>query len=58
MQTPSGERSVRVLVKAGEKGVGRIDVSVAPDKVVVDDGSVPEANLDNNTYNVPPPEKP
>jgi hypothetical protein len=42
-----------VLVKAGEKGTGRIEVPVAPDKVVVNDGSVPEANLGNNVYAIP-----
>ena len=55
VQTPSGEKVVRVLVKAGQKGTGRIDVPVAPDKITVNDGSVPEANLGNNVYNVPPP---
>ena len=55
MQTPSGEKSVRVLVKAGEKGVGRLEVPVAPDKITVNDGSVPEANTVNNAYDVPPP---
>jgi hypothetical protein len=53
IQTPSGEKSVRVLVKAGEKGTGRIEVAVAPDKIVVNDGSVPEANLGNNVYEIP-----
>ena len=53
VQTPSGEKSVRVLVKAGEKGTGRIEVPVAPDKIIVNDGSVPEANTGNNVYNVP-----
>ena len=59
IQTPSGEKSVRVLVKAGEKGVGRIEVPVPPAKIVVNDGSVPEANLGNNEYDVPapPPER-
>jgi hypothetical protein len=57
MQTPSGERVMRVVVKAGEKGTGRIEVPVAPDKVVVNDGSVPEANVGNNVYDVPPPAK-
>ena len=56
IQTPSGEKSVRVLVKAGEKGVGRIEVPVAPDKIVVNDGSVPEANTGNNVYDMPPPQ--
>jgi hypothetical protein len=53
IQTPSGEKSVRVLVKAGEKGTGRIEVPVAPDKIVVNDGSIPEANLGNNVYAIP-----
>ncbi len=53
IQTPSGEKSARVLVKAGEKGTGRIEVPVAPDKIVVNDGSVPEANLGNNVYEMP-----
>ena len=57
IQTPSGEKSVRVLVKAGDKGIGRIEVAVAPDKVKVNDGSVPEANTSNNVYDVPPPSK-
>jgi hypothetical protein len=53
IQTPSGEKSVRVIVKAGEKGTGRIEVPVAPDKITVNDGSVPEANLGNNVYEIP-----
>ncbi len=55
IQTTSGEKVVRVLVKAGEKESGRIEVGVAPDKIMVNDGSVPEANLGNNVYDVPPP---
>jgi hypothetical protein len=57
IQTPSGEKSVRVVVKAGEKGTGRVEMTIAPDKIVVNDGSVPEANLGNNVYDVPAPEK-
>ncbi len=57
LQTPSGEKVMRVVVKAGEKGTGRLEVPVAPDKVVVNDGSVPEANVGNNVYDVPPPAK-
>jgi hypothetical protein len=53
IQSPSGEKSVRVVVKAGQKGTGRIEVPVAPDKIVVNDGSVPEANLGNNVYEIP-----
>ncbi len=53
IQTPSGEKSVRVVVKAGQKGTGRIEVPVSPDKITVNDGSVPEANLGNNVYQIP-----
>ncbi len=55
VQTPSGEKIMRILVKAGQKGTGRLPVPVAPDKITVNDGSVPEANVGNNVYNVPPP---
>ena len=53
IQTPSGEKTVRVLVKAGQKGTGRIEVPMPPDKITVNDGSVPEANLGNNVYEIP-----
>jgi hypothetical protein len=55
VRTPSGEKSVRVVVKAGAKGVGRIEVPVAPDKIVINDGSVPEANTANNVHDIPVP---
>ncbi len=58
IQTPAGERSARVLVKAGEKAVARVEVPVSPTKVVVNDGSVPEANTGDNVYEVPAPDKP
>jgi hypothetical protein len=53
IETPSGEKSVRVVVKAGQKGAGRIEVPVSPDKITVNDGSVPEANTGNNVYEIP-----
>ncbi|HZP22422.1 MAG TPA: hypothetical protein VFB04_03175, partial [Terriglobales bacterium] len=53
VHTPAGEKTVRVLAKAGEKGTGRIEVPAAPDKIVVNDGSVPEANTGNNVYEIP-----
>ena len=57
LKTPSGEKSVRVVVRAGEKSAGRIEVPVPPAKIVVNDGSVPEANLGNNEYDVPAPQQ-
>ena len=53
IQTSSGERAVRVLVKAHEKASGRSQVPAVPTRAVVNDGSVPESNTDNNTYEVP-----
>jgi hypothetical protein len=55
LQTPSGDKVIRVLVKAGEKGTGRVEVPVAPAKAVINDGSVPEVNIGDNVYDVPPP---
>jgi hypothetical protein len=53
VHTPAGDKVVRVLAKAGEKGVGRVQVPAAPDKVIVNDGSVPEASGGNNVYEIP-----
>ena len=50
VQTASGAKTVRVLVKAHGKGVGRIDVPSLPTRVVVNDGSVPEFDTSNNIY--------
>jgi hypothetical protein len=54
IQTPEGERIARVLVPAHQKASGRSQVPAAPSKVVVNDGSVPEANSDDNTFDIPP----
>ncbi|HLI62590.1 MAG TPA: hypothetical protein VKV05_04265, partial [Terriglobales bacterium] len=56
VQTPSGTKVMRIEVMAGEKASGRIEVPVAPTKIVVNDGSVPDANLGNTVYDVPPPQ--
>lgn len=53
IQTPSGEKSVRVLVKAHQKGSGRLPITDAAIRAVVNDGSVPAINSDNNTIEVP-----
>ncbi len=58
VETPSGNKIARVIVKAKDKGVGRIELPVAPKHVQVNDGSVPEANLANNVYDLPDPQKP
>ena len=53
IQTASGERSLRVLVRAHEKASGRSEVPALPTRAVVNDGSVPEIKTDNNTFEVP-----
>jgi aminopeptidase N len=57
VETPSGDKVVRVIVKAKDKGVGRIELPVAPKHIKVNDGSVPEVNMDNNVYDMPDPQK-
>lgn len=54
-QVPGGERSVRILVKPGEKAIARINSQKPPTEIVVNDGSVPESNTTNNTFTIPPP---
>ncbi len=53
IQTPEGEKIARVLVMAHEKASGRSSVPAAPTKVVVNDGSVPETNSSDNTFDLP-----
>jgi hypothetical protein len=50
VETPSGSKVVRVLVRAHDKGYARVEVPVLPTRVVVNDGSVPESNTSNNVY--------
>ena len=53
IQTPKGEKSVRVLVKARQKASGRLQIADVATRAVVNDGSVPETNSGNNTFEVP-----
>jgi hypothetical protein len=49
VETAMGEKSRRMVVKAKAQGVERIEVPAAPTEAVVNDGSVPEANMSNNS---------
>jgi len=53
IQTPSGERTLRVLVPARQKTSGRAQVPGAPTQAVVNDGSVPVSGTEGSTYIVP-----
>ena len=50
VHTAKGEKVVRVLVRAHDKGYARVELPEPPTRVVVNDGSVPEANTSNNVY--------
>jgi hypothetical protein len=47
-----GEVTKRVEVRAKSKAVFRVDVSGAPQEIVVNDGSVPESGTTNNTFKI------
>jgi hypothetical protein len=47
-----GEIGRRLEVRAKSKGVIRVETSAAPLEIVVNDGSVPESNLTNNTFKI------
>jgi hypothetical protein len=47
-----GEETKRLEVRAKSKAVIRIEATGTPLAVVVNDGSVPESDLTNNTYNI------
>jgi aminopeptidase N len=50
-----GEVTKRLEVRAKSKGVIRVEVPAAPSEVVVNDGSVPESDMGNNTFKVVTP---
>jgi hypothetical protein len=52
LQTPSGERTGRVVVPGHARGTVRIPTPVVPTKVVVNDGSVPESDVSNNAASI------
>jgi hypothetical protein len=47
-----GEMMRRMEVRAKNKAVTRVEVSGAPQEIVVNDGSVPEANSKNNVFKI------
>jgi hypothetical protein len=55
LQVEGGERTARVVVKPGEKAIARINTQQLPSEVVVNDGSVPESDLSNNSFKVVAP---
>jgi len=52
-----GDATKRLEVRAKSKGVIRIEVPAAPQQIVVNDGSVPESDITNNTFKLEMVEK-
>jgi hypothetical protein len=55
VHTNSGELSKRLEVRGKSKNAIRIEVSSPPQQVVVNDGSVPESDMSNNSFKVETP---
>ena len=55
VRTPQGDRVKRIVVKAKDKAVDRIEVPVMPTEVLVNDGSVPESDTTNNSFKIRAP---
>jgi hypothetical protein len=53
-----GEERKRLEVRAHEKAVVRIPIPVTPQQAVVNDGSVPESDMGNNSAEIKMPESP
>ena len=56
LRTESGEIIKRLEVHAKSKAAVRVQAASPPLEVVVNDGSVPESDISNNVFKVPPPD--
>jgi len=56
LRMQDGEVTKRLEVRANSKAAVRIEVATTPLEVVVNDGSVPESDVSNNVFKVPPPD--
>jgi hypothetical protein len=54
LRTDSGEIIKRLEVRARSKAAVRVQSASIPHEVVVNDGSVPESDMSNNVFKVPP----
>jgi hypothetical protein len=51
-----GEVTKRIEVRAKSKATFRVETPAAPEEIRVNDGSVPESDITNNTFKVGPPQ--
>jgi aminopeptidase N len=52
IDSTNGQKTARLLVKAGQKEITRISVTGKPIQVILGDGSVPESDTSNNRIDV------
>jgi aminopeptidase N len=52
-----GEVTKRIEVRAKSKATFRVETPAAPQEIRVNDGSVPESDMTNNTFKVEAPQK-
>ena len=57
LKMEEGQVTKRVLVRGKSKAIIRIEAVSTPQEIVVNDGSVPESDMSNNTYKIEPPAK-
>jgi hypothetical protein len=50
--TTTGDKTARLLVRAGQKEITRISVGGKPIEATVNDGSVPESEVSNNVFHL------
>lgn len=55
IHTPEGNSIRRMTVKAHDKAIDRFEVPVVPTDITVNDGSVPESDMKNNSFTVSAP---
>ena len=58
VRAAQGEERKRLEVRAHEKAVVRIPIPAVPQQAVVNDGSVPESDMNNNAAEIKTPESP
>ena len=56
LRMANGEVRKRLEVRGKSKATVRIEASSTPLEVEVNDGSVPESDMSNNMFKIPPPE--
>lgn len=52
LRVEGGEVTKRLEVRAKSKGVVRTEAASTPQEIIVNDGSVPESDMSNNTYKI------